>query len=305
MKVSNFLFHRVNDHPDPFWPAMLTSQFRYVLKRIKNDYTVIRTEELLSLKKKNQHHKFATISFDDGYEDNLEYAAPILKELNLDATFFIVSQCIEQNEPTWTYITDYRLYKTKNNIDIASLGLPLKFSQDDYNSPRMRIKVMAQVKLMMKQSPHSLMMNVVKSIVEQTNDVQIPAIMMNWKQVNQLHASGFCIGSHTHTHPLLQNMENDSLVRFELTHSKELIKQNTGADVLSLAYPVGGHNERVKNLTKESGYKFAMAVNHMSHNEGVDMFAIPRIELYNEAQWKTNLRMNEMLQKTKKILRNG
>jgi peptidoglycan/xylan/chitin deacetylase (PgdA/CDA1 family) len=34
------------------------------------------------------------LTFDDGYADNLQYAAPILKELDFGATCFVVSDCI-------------------------------------------------------------------------------------------------------------------------------------------------------------------------------------------------------------------
>ena len=43
-----------------------------------------------------------SITFDDGYRDNHEIAAPILKDLGLHSTFFITSGYIESNVvPFW------------------------------------------------------------------------------------------------------------------------------------------------------------------------------------------------------------
>ncbi|GAA3978059.1 hypothetical protein GCM10022278_38430 [Allohahella marinimesophila] len=41
------------------------------------------------------------ITFDDGYRDNFQYAAPILKSQNLPATFFITSGFIGNNNTAW------------------------------------------------------------------------------------------------------------------------------------------------------------------------------------------------------------
>ncbi|MBK7956947.1 MAG: polysaccharide deacetylase family protein [Bacteroidetes bacterium] len=35
--------------------------------------------------------------FDDGYLDNLEYAAPILAKYKVPASFYVVTDCIDQN----------------------------------------------------------------------------------------------------------------------------------------------------------------------------------------------------------------
>jgi len=49
------------------------------------------------------------ITLDDGYRDNYENAYPILSELGFEATFFIPTEFIDQNNPeylTWTMIEE-------------------------------------------------------------------------------------------------------------------------------------------------------------------------------------------------------
>lgn len=49
-----------------------------------------------------QSHSLLAITFDDGYADNAEVAAPILYRLGLSATFFIVTGCLDgEVEPHW------------------------------------------------------------------------------------------------------------------------------------------------------------------------------------------------------------
>ena len=59
------------------------------------------------------------ILFDDGYKDNLDFAAPILSRYQCPASFYVVTQCIDQNIPTWTYQVDYLFQYTRQTSPFA------------------------------------------------------------------------------------------------------------------------------------------------------------------------------------------
>ena len=57
-------------------------------------------------------------------------------------------------------------------------------------------------------------------------------------------------------------------------------------------------------ISKEIGYKMGLAVKQMVYDPAqVDLFEIPRIELYNESWWKTRLRIDNTLERIKKIIK--
>ena len=86
--IRNFLFHIVNPKRDPLWEPMDVMLFEKWIKTISNKYEVLLFEDLafdkVKLSKKN---RYATIMFDDGYKDNIEYALPILDKYKVKATF--------------------------------------------------------------------------------------------------------------------------------------------------------------------------------------------------------------------------
>lgn len=78
-------------------------------------------------------------------------------------------------------------------------------------------------------------------------------IVMTEKQIKHVYSELVTIGSHTHSHPKLGELEfND--VRNELVTSKKILEGITGERITELALPHGSYNEEVLTLSKEIGY---------------------------------------------------
>lgn len=79
---------------------------------------------------------------------------------------------------------------------------------------------------------------------------------LDWEEVRTLARDGWEIGSHTHTHPRLTELEPDDLAR-ELEESKRLCEAEVGSPCNSLAYPYGNHDGRVVEAARRAGYLYA------------------------------------------------
>jgi glycosyltransferase involved in cell wall biosynthesis/peptidoglycan/xylan/chitin deacetylase (PgdA/CDA1 family) len=101
------------------------------------------------------------------------------------------------------------------------------------------------------------------------------------QQVAQLHAAGFEIGAHTHTHPRLAALAPER-ARWEIEHGKRLLEDVIGAPVQSFAYPFGKphihYTAATVNLVRESGFRGAAAVSFraVTARSAVRIFEIPR-----------------------------
>lgn len=78
---------------------------------------------------------------------------------------------------------------------------------------------------------------------------------LTWRDAEELAASGWEVGSHTMTHPLLTGLDDESL-RAELAESRVAIERRLGP-CLSLSYPYGLADERVAAEAKRAGYEVA------------------------------------------------
>ncbi len=307
MIIRNFLFHRVSDETDRLWPPTSTALFRSIITYITKRYHVVNLEDhLLAGEPGKTKKKAATISFDDGYKDNIEYAVPILKAYKCPASFYVATDCIDKNIPTWTYVADF-LFK---NTGIGKLALdmefvPPQFRKNEIPSELARLDLASRLKRWMKGLPNKERQEVLLHLQSALNDVAPPANrMMNWNDLRQMQTDGYTIGSHTVSHPLLASIEDDKELFFELEESGERIRSELGRFPVTISYPIGSYDKRVMKCAKESGYKLGLAVRERFYDTGKDdLFSIPRVELGNESLLKCKLRISGMYSKIKSIIK--
>lgn len=302
--ISNFLFHRVSPERDALWDPMDLPLFERCIKYISKHFEVHQFEELMQQENKDPKRKIATIVFDDGYKDNIEYAAPVLEAYKIKASFYVVTDCIEKNIPTWTHVLDYGFQFThKNDIDLRSDFLPSELRVNKFSNRNERIAYAKKLKPALKKITHEQRVEVLKKIQSSFDDVLIPSLMMNWSDLQQLKNAGHYIGSHTVTHPMLGNMGKENEIKEELFNSAQEIEKKLGHFPITISYPIGSYNDTTIAISKEAGYKLGLAVKQRVFNPQKDgLFEIPRIELYNESWLKTRLRIDGVIERVSKFL---
>lgn len=86
---------------------------------------------------------------------------------------------------------------------------------------------------------------------------------ITWEQLAGLRQEGVEIGSHSVSHEDLREVKGktpeayEQWLRNEIVGSKALIEKNTGGRCIVFAYPIGGYNQKVRELIKEAGYDAA------------------------------------------------
>jgi peptidoglycan/xylan/chitin deacetylase (PgdA/CDA1 family) len=289
------------------WPPMHPLLFDKIIRFLTGNFSVVLLEDYLedpSLYKKEK--AIATVCFDDGYKDNIEFAAPILQRYRCPASFYLVTGCIDQNLPTWTYITDHFFQQDgKKEILLEGDFVPAFFRHIQWNSAAEGSEWGRKVKPWMKtlSNPHRLL--IMEALYAQRNGTAMPTgMMMSWAEAGQLQSSGFYIGSHSHTHPMLASLTDEKDIEEELCISAKRIIEQLGQMPVTISYPIGSWDERVTNISQKAGYKYGLAVEQRFYKPGIDSnFIIPRVELYNEPWWKARLRISGLYQVVKKLVK--
>jgi peptidoglycan/xylan/chitin deacetylase (PgdA/CDA1 family) len=118
MKALILCYHCVKDQGNPRLRPTKIADFEKQMQYLSKMCNPI------SLEKIAQHiqngtslpPKAVAVTFDDGYEDNYEYAYPILKKYNIPATFFLTTSFIGTGKiPGW----DQGYYKAENTLMLS------------------------------------------------------------------------------------------------------------------------------------------------------------------------------------------
>lgn len=192
------------------------------------------------------------ITFDDGYRDNEAYAAPILSSHGLTATFFVVSGLVGACERTWYDEAGDMLLRLGRNA-------VLEIERAKAMTPTDRQVWLDD--LAREAGPITL-----------RND----DLIMDETALQRLIAAGHEIGSHTVTHPLLDQLEGEAL-RWEIAQSKSDLESKLETTVSGFCYPNGNLSDAVKTIVDSSGYAYATSSRPGTNRRGdTDRLALRR-----------------------------
>ncbi len=200
------------------------------------------------------------ITFDDGYLDNYEVAFPILKDLGVQATFFLPTSYIGTDAVPWWDQIAYAIRNTrKSRIHVENHETELSLSSAERNESLRKV-------LKLYKSPSNI--NPDLFISKLFDECDVPAVQeksdrlfMSWDEARAMVDGGMAIGSHTHSHKILSKLSFEDQV-YELETSKAMLNARLGIQVKTLAYPVGARHAFSRDTQlalSETGYSAAFS----------------------------------------------
>jgi peptidoglycan/xylan/chitin deacetylase (PgdA/CDA1 family)/glycosyltransferase involved in cell wall biosynthesis len=93
--------------------------------------------------------------------------------------------------------------------------------------------------------------------------------------------NGWEIGAHTLSHPNLTRLSDEDVLH-ELRESRARIELELQTKVVSFAYPFGAHDDRIKDLVRQTGFEFGIATDAGGITIEDDRFAVFRVNMFPE-----------------------
>jgi peptidoglycan/xylan/chitin deacetylase (PgdA/CDA1 family) len=230
----------------------------------------------------------ACVTFDDGYSDNYDVAAPVLFELGIPATFFVATKFSSGGMMFNDRVICAVREAGDEMLDATRLGLgawPLESSLEK----RAAIDgLLGKIKYL----AYADRERVANELVAMTGTKPHPHPMMTREQVKQLASKGFEIGAHTISHPILREIPDDQ-ARFEITEGRRQLQELTGQKVEMFAYPNGRPGEdydlRHVQMVKDAGFIGAVSTIPGAASKDDDLYQIPRFTPWHGASWKSGV----------------
>lgn len=217
------------------------------------------------------------ITFDDGYADNLE-AARTLHRHGLTATFYMTAGCIADQQPFWPSEVRYLLARLNGRQvrlthDEGVLELAVPPGGDWSRLARGVNALFKSVTIAQRERLRHELRTAVAA-------PPMPAVMLTWDEVREMHALGMTIGCHTLTHANLPSAGIADATH-EILVARDRLREEVGAPVTMFSYPNGGalryFSDELKKVVRDGGFTAATTSRNGFATSASDMFALERV----------------------------
>jgi peptidoglycan/xylan/chitin deacetylase (PgdA/CDA1 family) len=260
-------YHAVLDDPERYADSIgsgiihPTDTFREHMEILAREYHPITLEDLrlFIAGEKDVPRRSVVVTFDDGYADNREIAAPILEHCGISGVFYVGVGAIEDKAVPWFCRLRYAFSVSKKETIFdfrEGRQRPFKEPVDRYAaflSASQRCACLTRGKQddALQAIEHELAVCPL-----QPKDCR----MMTWDQVRELRQRGHAVGSHTVTHPNLAKVSAEE-VQYELGESKRRLEEVLGEPVIHFSYPSPilqpHYTDETRKASAHMGYKIA------------------------------------------------
>lgn len=281
-------FHSIQEDPREFDSTIGTEimhsakTFAAQMALIARRFHVITLDDLVESVDSHRRvpRRSVIITFDDGYRDNYEIAAPILVRYGLRAAFYITVASIGNGaQPPWfcRLRHAFRFGKVShwhNPYD----GKMMSLCDEDRRDTAF-MAACEQCASLTGDCQHEFV-RAIEGALNAPPFLHPEQLMMKWEQIRTLHEAGHIIGSHTLTHPNLAHTSPHDLLH-ELRTSKRILERELNAPVVHFSYPspiLQPHwTKTTVAATHDAGYRTAVTCTEGPFMPGHDLLVLPRI----------------------------
>lgn len=220
-----------------------------------------------------------SVTFDDGYHDNLAQAQPVLERWGMPWTLYVTTGGFEAGDPLWWDRVILALDALRGrSLDWVSLGLDESCSGPAVAASRYGSSAERALDLLweMPQPQRSTCIEAIEKAAGPAASGRAAPRRLNAQELRQLHARGVEIGAHTVTHTNLA-MCTPQAAHEELSSSRQFLENLLQAPVPGLAYPGGYMGAQVENIVRELGFAHAVSTSSGVNQPEYEMTRLRRI----------------------------
>jgi peptidoglycan/xylan/chitin deacetylase (PgdA/CDA1 family) len=257
---------------------------------LRRHYRMLHLEEALEelysshqekSKQKRDHRTLLTLTFDDGYYDNYTHAFPLVRELQVPITIFLIPDYIESSDPFWWLEGKRLAYLTQ----VEKVTIEERVYQLERSGEREKLAQAIDSHLRHSRSVaerEAFLTDLRKALVISSESKVDAAVKpLSWPEVHEMDQSGYIsFGAHTMHHPILADLADPAEVKLEVSECRRVLEQELGHSVRTFAYPVGRLEhigEAGLRAVREAGYSWAVTtVNGVSTSQS-DPYLLQRL----------------------------
>jgi peptidoglycan/xylan/chitin deacetylase (PgdA/CDA1 family) len=215
------------------------------------------------------------LTFDDGYQDNLRLAAPLLEKLRLPATFFLVPGLLSGDVRAWWEILAWGFARsTRATVHWDGRVLPTRG-----RAGRASLRWTMEGLKCCDQAVRQRKVTTLLDLLEPEGEPNDRNLFLDWDGARELVRRGFSVGSHSLSHPIFSQESPDEQLR-DLVTSRRQLEAELGVPMELLAYPNGtraDYNADTVHAAQQAGHTHAFGAHAGIVRPSTPPYAAPRM----------------------------
>ena len=230
---------------------MPRTNFERQVHWLTRHYDVVSLEEVVARRARGASLRgVAALTFDDGYAGVFTHAWPLLQQLGVPATVFVVANAPEEREGFWW---DHPAVQSGHSA--AQREEWLTILRGDHDA-------------------------ILRAAGGTNGAAPLPPALRpaDWDTIARAARAGLGIGAHSATHRALPALDASEL-QLEIVAAREIVKRHTGVTPQYFAYPYGLWNERLRESVRAAGYRAAFTLDHGRSAWATSAWSLPRVNV--------------------------
>lgn len=275
-RAAIFLFHEIQrDARSELMTGTSVALFEYSLNWLRQEgWVLVSLDECIErLARNDRSERYAVLTFDDGYRDNVSVALPIMERQNAPFMMYVPTGAPTRSLQSW-WLGLRRLFLSRDRVSIDALGR--QFLCSDLRS---KISALAEVTRWVHQDYRrgAMLWPVFKESgisLEKLND----EYFLDERELRTLARHPLAsIGGHSTSHPALSSLDGVSALA-ELADNRDYLEDLVQLPVRHVAYPYGACGPREEKLASQAGFQTATTTRQgRLYDHKLNPFALPRI----------------------------
>ncbi|MEO0793963.1 MAG: polysaccharide deacetylase family protein [Verrucomicrobiota bacterium] len=252
--LTSFFLHSVRENPTflDLGPDIFLqpSTFRYLLEQI-SQFESVPLDRLTNAENlQHTRQRMCTLSFDDGYQDNLTTALPLLEQHSVPATIFVTSGFIDRKVLPYELVVAAEISR-RDEIELSNDGSSTTVHIDSIEKKE---QVYRQVTNQLKPASYDERSRFLDNICPDQDIIDsVQNLFLTWDEVRELHQHPLIsIGVHTYSH-LALSKQPAAIVRNEINRDMQRLESELQAPASTFAFPYGATSRACQKIASKCG----------------------------------------------------
>ena len=223
---------------------------------------------------------YFAVTFDDGWQDNYQYAFPILKQHNIPATVFLVSSLMGSDKVFWpNRLASMISMLSDESLQTASIKqlrekLSLNENVDIYD--------ISSIVARGKQYSDKEMTQWLDDAESDLPHFNTQRQLLNWQEISEMTETGLVdVGAHTKHHTRLLDTVSKPTIDDEVVGSKQEIESLSNQGVELFCYPNGDYCDYSSELVRKH-FKAAVTTKYGINSTEQNIHKLNRVGLHQD-----------------------